>query len=275
MPRRRCRDRDGRPFGVAALPGRARQRRAFAGLAAATLCAALAPPAPAQTLLQRGEAPPPTYQTQLPPPATLRYDVRYKFLRGTGEIRWQPSGASYTLSLTASYAGLTLIEQTSRGLIDAHGLAPTRFIDRRVRHSPETVDFHRDTSTVTASGSPLTAPLPAGAQDGLSWMIQLAAIAAAAPERVAAGKTVSMAVVGKRGKADVWTLRSLGIQEIKTPAGRTRAVKLVREAREPDDNSAEIWLDPDHGHLPARATLGNAAGVPEFVLSLESVEPGR
>ena len=251
-------------------------RRAFcSGLAVAVLVAGAAGPAGSQTVLQPGEAPPPVYETRLPPAVTLSYEVRYKFLRGAGEIRWQPAGDTYALSLDASYAGLTLIEQTSRGQIGAAGLMPLRFVDRRIRRSPEAADFHRADSTIAFSGSPVSLPLLAGTQDRLSWMIQLAGIAAAAPKRVAKGARVSMVVVGSRGEADVWLLRSMGAQEVETRAGRVRAVKLVREARTSGDSSAEIWLDPARDHLPVKATYGNAAGETEFVLSLQGVEPGR
>ncbi len=43
--------------------------------------------------------------------------------------------------------------------------------------------------------------LPPGTQDQLSWMIQLAGIVAAEPERASEGDRISMAVVGARGDA--------------------------------------------------------------------------
>ncbi len=47
-----------------------------------------------------------------------------------------------------------------------------------------------------------------GTQDRLSWMLQLAAIVEAAPERHGPGARVSMFVVGARGDADVWTFEA-------------------------------------------------------------------
>lgn len=259
-----------------------KRRDLFAGGAALTLFSLSAQAASGasglaqvESILLPGEAPPPVYEARLPPPSILRYEVRYRFLRGAGEIRWQPVGDRYALSLAASYAGLKLIEQSSRGRIDGNGMAPLRFVDHRIRRSPETADFHREERTVSFTGSPIRRQLLPGTQDRLSWMIQLAGIAAAAPDRVAEGEHLSMVVVGSRGEADVWVLRSAGMQEVDTRAGRIRAAKLVREARTPTDSGAEIWLDPARDHLPVKATWGHAAGQTEFVLTLEAIEPGN
>ena len=225
------------------------------------------------SLLDPGEQPPPVYRTRLPPAATLRYQVRRGFLSGTGEIRWQPSGDTYRLVLEASIAGLTLLVQTSEGAIDANGLAPARFLDRRARRSAQAANFRRDSDRTTFSGPAVEWPLLPGSQDRLSWMIQLAGIAAADPGRLVEGARISMVVVGARGEAAVWTLRCAGREEVETVRGTVAAVKLVREARSAYDTHAEIWLDPARDHLPARATMRNSAGAVDYDLLLERVEP--
>ena len=111
------------------------------GAAEAASAAARAASAP---FLAAGEQPPPTYRTVLPPPVTLRYEVRRGFLRGTGEIRWQPSGDRYELQLDARLAGITLLSQTSQGEIGATGLAPVRFLDQRARRAAQAANFKRD-----------------------------------------------------------------------------------------------------------------------------------
>ena len=83
-----------------------------------------------------------------------------------------------------------------------------------------------------------------------------------------------MAVVGARGDAAVWALRSAGMGEVETASGVVRALHLVRDARSTYDTSAEIWLDPERSYLPVRATLRNSSGAAEYDLLLESVEPG-
>ena len=104
-------------------------------------------------------------------------------LRGTGQIRWAVAGDRYRLALEAQVGGLTLLMQTSEGDIGPHGLAPVRFLDQRARRSAQAANFRRDDGRITFSGAGVEWPLLAGSQDRLSWMIQLAGIAAAEPDR--------------------------------------------------------------------------------------------
>jgi len=220
-----------------------------------------------------GDRPPPVYPTHLPPPATLHYQVRRGFLRGDGEIRWQPAGNAYRLVLEASVAGLTLLVQTSEGAIDGNGLEPTRFLDQRARRSAQAANFVRERGRITFSGTTVEWPLVAGVQDRLSWMIQLAGIVAADPALLHEGSRITMAVVGARGDADVWSLRYVGQETVETPSGRVAAFKLIREGHGPNDTTAEVWLDPARSYLPARATLGNSSGAPEYDLLLSRIDP--
>ena len=219
-----------------------------------------------------GDEPPPIYRTQLPPPATLYYQVRRGFLRGDGEIRWQPGSDGYRLVLEARIAGVTLLVQTSEGAIDANGLAPIRFVDQRARRPAQAANFVRDAGRITFSGTATEWPLVAGSQDRLSWMIQLAGIVAAQPELLTEGGRITMAVVGARGDASIWTLRYVGIETVETANESVRAVKLVRDARSAYDTNAEIWLDPERSYLPAHATLRNSAGISEYDLLLRRVD---
>jgi hypothetical protein len=195
-------------------------------------------------------------------------------LRGTGTIRWQASGDRYRLALEAQVAGIALLRQTSEGGIDADGLAPIRFVDQRARRSAVAANFRRDDGRITFSGSAVEWPLLPGSQDRLSWMIQLAGIAAAEPELLVDGGRIAMVVVGARGDAGVWTLRYAGRETIEAASGTVHAVKLVREGRSAYDTSAEIWLDPERSYLPVHATLRNSTGASEYDLLLERIDPG-
>jgi hypothetical protein len=238
---------------------------------------AIAASAPASaaplSFLGAGEMPPPTYRTKLPPSVTLRYEVRRGFLRGTGEIRWQRVGDDFGLRLEARIAGLTLLAQTSQGVVDATGLAPVRFLDQRARRTAQAANFRRDAGTITFSGASVVWPLLPGTQDQLSWMIQLAGIVAAEPERASAGGSISMVIVGARGEAGVRTLRYAGREDAQTASGTVPALKFVVDSRSAYDSGYEIWLDPAHDYLPAHATRRNGAGESEFDLLLERIEP--
>lgn len=229
--------------------------------------------AASSSFLAAGEQPPPTYRTVLPAPVTLRYEVRRGFFRGTGEIRWQPSGDRYELHLDARLAGITLLSQTSQGEIGANGLAPARFVDQRARRAAQAANFRRDTGTITFSGPSTEWPLLAGTQDRLSWMIQLVGIVAADPERATEGARISMVLVGARGEASVRTLRCAGLENGETASGSVPAIRFVVDARSAYDTSYEIWLDPERGYLPVHATARNGAGESEFDLLLVRIVP--
>lgn len=245
---------------------------ALSSVAAAPVEAAPAlPPAASQPLLPAGERP--VYRTRLPPPATLRYQVRSGFLRGTGEIRWRREGEGYGIVLEARIAGLTLLKWSSDGRIDEAGLAPTRFLDQRARRAPQAANFQRESGKVTFSGPPAEWPLYAGMQDELSWMIQLAGIAAAEPALLVDSGRITLVVVGARGEARVWNVRYAGRENVETASATIHAVKFVRDRDGPYDRSYEIWLDPANGYLPAHVTRRNADGSSDFDILLDRIDP--
>ena len=219
-------------------------------LAAAAAPRAATPPAAASA--------PPTYRTRIPPSAVLRYDLRRGALGGEGELRWQHDDGRYELHLQGSVLGLSLLSQSSRGGFDAAGLAPERFLDRRRGREQRAANFQRERGLITYSGDAAQHPLLAGAQDRLSWMVQLAAIVDADPARWQPGTQVEMAVTGSRGDSDVWTFTVSGREAVELAGGRPiEALALAREPRKPHDTSVQVWLDPARHHLPVRLRLSN------------------
>lgn len=235
---------------------------------------ALAEPrsAPVASFLSTGETAPPTYRTLLPGPATLRYELRRGVIRGTGEIRWRPAPGRYLLQFEAKLAGISLLAQSSQGDLDAHGLAPVRFIDQRARKSARAVNFSRDTGTISFSGSTARWPLLAGSQDRLSWMIQLGGIVAADPALATSGR-IAMVLVSARGEAAVRRARFAGRENAETAGASVPALKFVVDGHSAHDGSFEIWLDPARGYLPARAVSRSSAGEAEFELLLQRADP--
>jgi len=242
------------------------RRGALAVLAA--LLAARPWPASADELREA----PPHYATRVPPAATLRYALRRGALFGSGRIDWRPVEQGYELRLEGSVLGLDVLTQVSRGRLDGHGLAPLRFTDQRIRRPLYVAQFDRDRARISFVDHEQTYPLWPGVQDRLSWMIQLAAIASADPQRVAAGATIELQVVGARGDASVWRFRSRGTAGVDTPSGHVEALHLMREPREPDDTRVDVWLDPARHWLPVRATLREGDGTLE--LTLREMQPG-
>ena len=97
-------------------------------------------------------------------------------------------------------------------------------------------------------------------------MIQIAAVAAADPKRVAKGARVSMYVVGARGDAESWHFRVLGVEEVSTRDAGVRAVKLLREPRRPHDTKVEVWLAPSLHYMPVRARLTSEGSALDLVM---------
>jgi hypothetical protein len=195
----------------------------------------------------------PVYRTKLPPAMTLGYELSYGRWTGSGELLWRPNGNTYDARLEGRVAGMRIITLASQGGLDSAGLAPTRYTDQRRGRGEQAANFQRKAGKITFSGHPAEFPLLQGSQDRLSWMLQLAAIALADPKRVAPGARVVLHVVGARGDADVWAFQVKGQEEVSTPDGQVKAVKLLREPRKPHDTRVEVWLAPSLHYLPVRA----------------------
>jgi hypothetical protein len=191
----------------------------------------------------------PVYATRLPPPGRWRYRLQRGPAAGEAELQWTlAADGRYQLLLEGRVAGVTLLEWASHGDIDAAGVAPERFAVRRRGRDRQAANFQRDVGKISFSGPTHELPLLPGAQDRLSWIVQLPAIVAAAPERFVAGTSIVLSVAGARGDADVWTFVVQGTETI----GELPALKLLREPRRPYDTRVDVWLDPADSYLPLR-----------------------
>jgi hypothetical protein len=215
----------------------------------------------------------PQYRTQLPPAVKLRYDMQRGQLHGNGELQWRPGAGGYELVLEGRVAGLAVLTQASRGGFDESGIAPLRFTDRRLRRPLAAANFQREAGKITFSGPQTEYALHPGAQDRLSWMIQLGAIVAAEPALGVAGAKVVLFVSGAHGDAGVWAFRCLGPDAAESRAGRVAAIRFRREPRGPYDTTVEVWLDPQRHHLPVRASLRAGPNDDWFELRLQAMDP--
>jgi hypothetical protein len=219
-----------------------------------------APPPPAEGLpppFAAAEAPPPVFATRIAPAFKHEYELRRGALSGTAELHWRPQGQSYELELRGSVMGIDAIDFASRGGFDRAGLAPERFVDRRRGRERRAANFDRAGGRITFSGPQISHPLIEGAQDRVSWMLQLAAIVDADPARFAKpGAQVPIMVAGTRGDNDAWQFTVRAGESVTLADGRAaQALLLTREPRRPYDTQVEVWLDPARHHLPVRAVL--------------------
>ena len=213
----------------------------------------------------------PHYRTQMPPPVLLRYELTRGALSGTGELLWRQDGEHYELQLDGRVGPLTVLTQSSSGGFDAAGLAPLRFTDRRLRRPTSAANFQREAGKITFSGPATELALHAGAQDRLSWMVQIAAIVAAEPALRSTGAKVMIGVVGAHADASVWAFRCVGREPVETGAGVVDSIKYLREPRDPYDTTVQVWLDPTHHYLPVHATQKSGPNDEGFSLRLQEI----
>jgi len=217
----------------------------------------------------------PHYRTQMPPAMTLRYEVQRGVLRGTGDLAWRPQADHYELTLEFKLSGLAILSQASSGGFDAAGIAPLRFTDQRLRRAATAANFQRAADKISYSGSSKEFPLRVGAQDRLSWMVQLAAIVAADPRLAKPEAKVVMAVTGSHADLGVWVFRCIGPEAVAARGGSVDAIKFMREPREAYDTTVQVWLDPQHHDLPVRATQKSGEGDEGYELRLLEVLPAN
>lgn len=194
--------------------------------------------------------PPPLYATRPPPPALLRYALRYNGRSGEAQLDWRHDGARYQLTLDGSDGdGRLLIAQASTGALNQHGLAPERFVDRRRAGRQQAANFRRDIGRISYSGPAHQHPAWAGAQDRLSWLVQLLAILAAAD---APPVDLQLFVADAFGHAGFWQLQRQADATGPTPWGEQLLQHWQREPPRLEGLRIDVWLvaQPD---APAQA----------------------
>jgi len=214
----------------------------------------------------------PLYRTALARPARLHYEMKRGMYSGNGDLIWKPAGDRYELRLEAYVAGLAVLTEVSTGLLGEQGIAPLRYTDQRLQRGIMAANFQRDTGKITYSGPQVEVPLPPGAQDRLSWMLQLGGVLNAEPQHAAPGGRVVFFVSGARADAEAWTFRYVGVEDVNAAGGAIRAVKFTREPRQAYDRLVEIWLAPERQHLPVRARFTAQANGEVFELLLRDIQ---
>jgi Protein of unknown function (DUF3108) len=214
-----------------------------------------ATPDPARAAPDTGPAPPtpPVYATQPPPPGTRHYLWQRGAQRSGARLVWTQDGQDYSLTLQAEGGDLDGLGSASRGRLDASGLVPERFVDRRRGRDQRAANFSRERDEVRGSGGGQPWPWPAGGQDRLSWLLQLTAVLQANPALAQPGSEVVLAVAGPRGAPAAWTFTVRATEGVALPDGRrVTGLALQRQPDRPYDLRVEVWLDPADDHLPLR-----------------------
>ena len=231
------------------------------------------PPAPV------GPAETPPYRFRMPPPVQLKYEVQAlrddKIVHGSGKIAWRADGERYQVDGEASVLFFAVLHFTSIGAIDAFGVAPELYSEKRFRR-PETVTrFERDTNLIRFTASDASYARAGGEQDRASIVWQLAAIGLGDPGRYLPGATLELFVAGVRD-AEPWVIQVIGLEQTDTPAGSTEAWHVVRSPRPGSrEQKLDIWLAPQQWWYPVRLrfTETNGEYLDMAVTSVQSLTP--
>lgn len=207
----------------------------------------------------------PKYKTSLPPSAELGYSIKAKQkgipVNGDAVMRWKLTGASFSATNEA-HAMLVgkILDASTEGTVDAYGLAPGKFTEKRFRREPTVTTFDRTAGTISFSTSTQTYPIKGGEQDRNSAIWQLIAVARGAPAKFRPGSSWTFFVAGQRD-ADEWTFKVINQEKIRTPLGDLNTLH-VQKMPPPDsqDQQLDIWLAPSLEWYPARLRFSDDNG---------------
>ncbi len=223
---------------------------AASAAASAAPAASVSPPSPAATIAYT-----------LPGSMRLKYNVK-----GTkdnlnysarAEMLWLQDGNTYEARLEVSAFLIGARTRTSTGRLSADGLLPTRFADKF--RTEVAAHFERDKDKVSFSANTPDLPLLPGMQDQLSVFVQLGAMLAGEPARYPSGTNISFETIGPRA-GETWVITVDGEEKLDLPGGEIHAIKLSRKPRREFDQTAELWLAPTLGYLPARIKITEKNG---------------
>lgn len=204
-------------------------------------------PAPA---VEAPSAAPDAPLLRLAGPAAWRYRLRQGGQDGEALLDWQPaSDGRYSLRLTRRIGERALPAWESLGHTGSAGLAPQRFATQLGGRDRQAVNFDAEGRRVSFSASPAQLDLPDGAQDRLSWWLQLAALVQAAP---APGGRWRVWVAGVRGELREWVFEAVASE-----GGDAGLLHLRRQSLGLHDPGIDLWLDPARAYWPVRLRQGD------------------
>lgn len=249
------------------LGARSGQTRVAARRVEAAPARAVEPPAAASSV--------PLYATRFAATRVLSYELKRGAEQGAATLSWQASATGYEARLDSALTGRPTQGLVSRGGFDAAGLAPIRQVDERRGRAKAAINFRREAGLISFSTSTLELPLPPGAQDRVSWIMQLSAIVAAQPQRFTPGQAVLLPVASGQGRLEVWTFDVQAFEPLDLPVGRlTLGMRLERLPEALYEPRIEIWLDPQREYFPVRLRWSRTTGEPGLEMNLQK-EPSE
>ncbi|KVF73943.1 hypothetical protein WS75_16655 [Burkholderia sp. FL-7-2-10-S1-D7] len=188
-----------------------------------------------------------------PPPGDLQYDTFYNGMQNMiGTIHWRTDGHTYDLSVSMPVPFVGPFTYRSEGRIDAFGVAPDRYVEKRGKRPEDIAIFNREIRQVVFTRTPNNAPLPDGVQDRFSMLMQLSGLVRGNPSAYQPGVTQQFFVIDNNS-GETWPITVIGDEDVQTQAGIVRARHFMRlPRRDGDTRRIDMWLAPSLDWLPAR-----------------------
>jgi hypothetical protein len=218
----------------------------------------------------------PGVKFSVPPSGDLDYDTFYNGVQNQpGTIHWTSNGQSYEMIVSVPLPFVGTYSYSSHGRVDAFGLAPDQYIEKRGRRAEDVTLFNRAAKQIAFTRTPQTLALPDGAQDRFSIVMQLAALVRGDPGAYTPGVTRQF-YVADNDSGEIWPLETIGDETVRTRAGFVGARHFMRLARRDGDRRRiDVWLAPSLGWLPARLVQTEPNGTQiELVWRGRLAEPG-
>ncbi|NML33269.1 DUF3108 domain-containing protein [Paraburkholderia antibiotica] len=189
----------------------------------------------------------------VPPSAELEYDTFYNGVRNApGTIHWASNAQGYEMIVSVPLPFVGPFVFSSHGGIDAFGLAPAQYSEKRGHRAEDIAIFNRDEKKIGFTRTPTTLPLPDGAQDRFSVVMQLASLVRGDPNAYTPGVTRQFFVVDS-DSGENWPIETIGDETIRAAQGYLQTRHFKRLPRhDGDQRRIDVWLAPSLGWLPAR-----------------------
>ncbi|CAD6513478.1 hypothetical protein LMG27952_00724 [Paraburkholderia hiiakae] len=189
----------------------------------------------------------------VPPSGELQYDTFYNGVRNQpGTIHWSSDGQRYEMVVRVPLPFVGEFSWTSKGRVDAFGLAPDQYIEKRGHRPSDVTIFNRADKQIVFTRTPNSLALPDGAQDRFSMVMQLASLVRGDPDAYKPGVTREF-YVADNDSGETWPITTIGDETVSTDHGYVTARHFMRlPRRDGDKRRIDVWLAPTLGWLPVR-----------------------
>jgi hypothetical protein len=197
----------------------------------------------------------------VPPSGELNYDTFYNGVRNQpGTIHWSSDGQRYEMVVSVPLPFVGTFSWTSKGRVDAFGLAPDQYIEKRGHRAADFTVFNRTDKQIVFTRTPNSLTLPDGAQDRFSMVMQLASLVRGDPDAYKPGVTREF-YVADNDSGETWPITTIGDETVGTDHGYVTARHFMRlPRREGDKRRIDVWLAPSLGWLPVRLVQTEPSG---------------